>query len=138
MFSPSHPRADSRGYVLEHILIWEQETGISVPQNCCVHHLNGNKADNRISNLCLMKQSAHTVFHHLGSHRNEETKKILSQKAKERFSDKRDHPFYKDVDVSEMVKMRESGKKVSEICAQFGICKRTYYDKMEDYRNGIK
>lgn len=63
--SPFHHRADSKGYVLEHILIFEIETGIRVPKNCCVHHLNGIKDDNRIENLCLMTHSAHTTFHNL-------------------------------------------------------------------------
>lgn len=66
---PEHHRADSKGYVLEHILIFETETGIQVTENCCVHHLNGNKSDNRIENLCMMTHSAHTVFHHSGTKR---------------------------------------------------------------------
>ena len=76
---PSHPRADTNGYVLEHIAVWEQETGISVPMDCCIHHLNGNKLDNRIENLCMMKKSAHTAFHHTGTKRSAETKKKISE-----------------------------------------------------------
>lgn len=60
---PDHHRADSRGYVLEHILVFETETGISVPAGCCIHHLNGIKDDNRIENLCMMTHSAHTTLH---------------------------------------------------------------------------
>jgi hypothetical protein len=60
---PSHPRADSKGYVLEHILIFEKAAGISVPEGCCVHHINGNKSDNRIENLCMMTHSSHTAMH---------------------------------------------------------------------------
>ena len=89
---PGHHRADSKGYVMEHILVWERETGIPVPLNCCIHHLNGIKDDNRIENLCLMKFSAHTVFHHLGTHESAETKKKISERriafnAKRRLSD---------------------------------------------------
>ena len=62
---PGHHRADSKGYVLEHILVYEKETGIQIPENCCVHHLNGKKNDNRIENLCMMTHSAHTAFHNL-------------------------------------------------------------------------
>lgn len=79
---PDHERADSKGYVLEHILVFERETGIKVPKNCCIHHLNGNKSDNRIENLCLMLTSAHTVYHNLGRKLSEETKKKISDKAK--------------------------------------------------------
>ena len=51
---------------MEHILIFEKETGVKVPNNCCIHHLNGIKTDNRIENLCMMLHSAHTTFHNTG------------------------------------------------------------------------
>lgn len=76
---PNHPRADSAGYVMEHIVVWENETGVPVPRNCCIHHLNGNKRDNRIQNLCMMQHSAHTIFHHTGAKRSTETKKKISE-----------------------------------------------------------
>ena len=76
---PDHHRADTKGYVLEHILVWERETGVQVPSNCCIHHLNGDKTDNRIQNLCLMQHKAHTVFHHTGAKRSNETKEKISK-----------------------------------------------------------
>lgn len=81
---PDHPRADKRGYVLEHIVVWERETGSPVPEGCCIHHLNGNKSDNRIQNLCLMQHKAHTVLHHEGKPLSDETKAKISEKAKGR------------------------------------------------------
>lgn len=63
---PGHRRADKNGYVMEHIVVFEKATGITIPENCCIHHLNGNKSDNRIQNLCMMQHTAHTVFHHTG------------------------------------------------------------------------
>lgn len=60
---PGHERADKCGYVLEHVYVFEKETGIKIPPNCCVHHLNGNKTDNRIENLCLMSHVGHTIYH---------------------------------------------------------------------------
>lgn len=80
---PDHPRADGCGYVMEHILVWEAATGVAVPPNCCIHHLNGNKGDNRIQNLCMMQHAAHTVFHHTGAKRSAETKQKMS-KSKEK------------------------------------------------------
>ena len=80
VLSPEHKRADSAGYVMEHILVWEKETGFPVPDGCCIHHLNGNKSDNRIENLCLMAFGAHTVFHHLGKQHTEETKQKIREK----------------------------------------------------------
>ena len=81
---PEHPRADKAGYVMEHILIWEQETGVPVPMNCCIHHLNGNKTDNKIQNLCMMQHTAHTVFHHTGIKRSAETKRKISESRRKR------------------------------------------------------
>lgn len=63
ILKPEHPRADSRGYVMEHIYIFEKETGIEVPKNCSIHHLDGNKQNNDISNLCLMSFKGHTAYH---------------------------------------------------------------------------
>lgn len=81
---PEHPRADRNGYVMEHIVEWEKHTGVLIPEDCCIHHLNGNKADNRIQNLCMMKTSAHTVFHHTGAKRSAETKKKISESRRKR------------------------------------------------------
>lgn len=69
ILKPEHPRADSRGYVLEHIYVFEKETGIQIPKGCCIHHINGIKDDNRISNLCMMTHSAHTTMHNLKENR---------------------------------------------------------------------
>ncbi len=79
---PGHQRADSSGYVMEHILVWERATCIPVPKYCCIHHLNGIKDDNRIENLCMMEHTAHTVFHHTGAKRSEETRKRISERKK--------------------------------------------------------
>lgn len=61
--NPEHHRADKNGYVLEHIYVFEKETGIKVPKNCAIHHLDGNKQNNDISNLCLMSFGGHTTYH---------------------------------------------------------------------------
>ena len=58
-----HPRADSNGYVLEHILVWEKYTGMQIPDGMVIHHLDGNKTNNHISNLCLMTFGGHSTYH---------------------------------------------------------------------------
>lgn len=63
ILKPDHPRAEAGGYVMEHIYVFEQATGIQVPQNCVIHHLDGNKENNDISNLCLMTFGGHSTFH---------------------------------------------------------------------------
>lgn len=127
---PNHPRADKNGYVMEHIVVFEEVTGITVPCNCCVHHLNGIKGDNRIENLCMMEFGAHTVMHHTGHKNSAETREKISQKAKERLKDETKHPSYKQVDIQKCLKEREMGKTVSQICKENGITRRTYYNKL--------
>ena len=82
---PEHKRADKGEYVMEHIVVYEKATGIEVPQNCCIHHLNGIKNDNRIENLCMMTNSAHTIYHHTGQKRSEETRKRISESKRKKY-----------------------------------------------------
>lgn len=132
---PDHHRADKGGYVMEHILVWEKESGTTLPDNCCIHHLNGIKNDNRIENLCVMLQKAHTVHHHTGAKRKDSTKALLSAKAKERFADKRNHPSYKQIDMELFSKRIHAGCSVGEICGEFRIGKTAYYNKRRELEN---
>ena len=135
LLRPGHHRADTSGYVMEHIVVWEEETGAMLPDNCCIHHLNGIKDDNRIENLCAMLQSAHTVYHNTGTKKSDETKALLSAKAKERFADKRNHPAYKQINMEQFGKRIQAGSSIKDICAEFGIGKTTYYKKRSELNN---
>lgn len=135
IYKPDHPRADKKGYVFEHIVVFEENTGVKVPMNCCVHHLNGNKSDNRIENLCLMLFSAHTSFHNLGRKQSFYSRKIISKKAKERFANKENHPAYKDVNINAIKEEIAKGKTIKEVCKEYGICRSTYYSKIKEETN---
>lgn len=136
VLKPNHPRADSNGYVMQHIVVFEEATGVSVPENCVIHHINGNKRDNRIVNLCMMEKGAHTAFHHIGTKRSKETGKLISEKAKKRLSDKRNHPSYKEVDVDEMIRLKETGMMVKDIAKLFNINRSTVWSKIKERENG--
>lgn len=59
---PEHPRADRRGYVLEHRLIMEKKIGRYLFPTEDVHHKNEVKDDNRIENLELLTHGKHTTL----------------------------------------------------------------------------
>lgn len=60
---PSHPDAIKFGYVLEHRIIMENHLCRSLNSDEVVHHINGNKKDNRIENLEVMTNSEHVKMH---------------------------------------------------------------------------
>ena len=54
-----HIRDSNGKWVLEHRLVWEQHYG-PLSLGWVVHHINGNKHDNRIENLLAMPADLHT------------------------------------------------------------------------------
>lgn len=48
---------------LEHVAIMEQTIGRRIRKDEVVHHINGNRSDNRIENLQLMTRSEHCRIH---------------------------------------------------------------------------
>lgn len=46
-----------------HRLIWEDFYNKKIPDGYVIHHLNGNKLDNRIQNLQCVGRSNHIIFH---------------------------------------------------------------------------
>jgi predicted nucleic acid-binding Zn ribbon protein len=62
-------RDEKTGYYLNstirkrlHRYVWEKEVG-TIPKGCHIHHINGDKSDNRIMNLSLMTAAGHEHLH---------------------------------------------------------------------------
>ena len=71
VYKPDHPRTrvgnnGKYGYVLEHIIIVEKHLKKLLNDKEVIHHINENRADNRLENLYLFpSNSAHSKYHKL-------------------------------------------------------------------------
>ena len=57
-----HPLADPNGYAYEHRVIWTA-AGYPLLKGQIIHHINGNKTDNRICNLEAISRAQHNRHH---------------------------------------------------------------------------
>ena len=63
IFSPNHPNKSVRNTIREHRLVMENYLGRYLTRNEDIHHVNGNKQDNRLENLKLMSSKEHDSLH---------------------------------------------------------------------------
>jgi hypothetical protein len=85
-----HPMADKRGQVLEHRFVMSEAIGRTLQSNEQVHHINGDRADNRLENLQL-RQGHHgpgAAFRcrDCGSHNVEPTQILDSESGQTRLT----------------------------------------------------
>jgi hypothetical protein len=63
IYKPEHPSANDGLYVAEHRFVMEQKIGRYLKQNEVVHHRDGNKQNNNIKNLELLRREDHSRRH---------------------------------------------------------------------------
>jgi len=66
VYSPHHPYCNVKKYVLKHRLVVEEQLKRFLKPTEIVHHINGNKEDNRIKNLQILSKSEHSKIHSKG------------------------------------------------------------------------
>ena len=67
ILDPTNPKAmkgdNWRGYVYEHISVAEKFLGRDIGPNEIVHHLDGDRSNNRIGNLLVLDNGQHLKLH---------------------------------------------------------------------------
>lgn len=64
LHDPGNPRADSKGYVREHIAVVQRAIGKALPPRAVVHHVDENGLNNAPTNLVACEdQSYHELLH---------------------------------------------------------------------------
>ncbi len=62
--SPKHPKRHKNNYYPEHRIVMEKHLGRHLDIKEVVHHVDGNKKNNKLSNLVLFENNTDHMKHH--------------------------------------------------------------------------
>ena len=97
-----------------HVVLTEEFLGRPLRENEVVHHINGEKDDNRLANLQVMDRAEHTRLHASGVTPNAETLEKLSRSHKGKPSANRKLTEEQVRGIAEMLRDGISARKIAE------------------------
>lgn len=68
VYKPKHPNSNTRGYIYEHRLIMSEKLGRPLKKDEIVHHIDGNKENNKSKNLQVMTMGGRNKYHGIPIH----------------------------------------------------------------------
>lgn len=140
IYSPNHPFAHRKRYVMEHRLVMEKWLRKNDPKNealieinggkylrpkYLVHHINHDRKDNKRENLMLMSKGSHQSYHQKGKKFSENHKRKISQA----------HLGMKKPWVSNLMKEKRFSSEKKE---KMGIARKEYWKKIKQQEKQSK
>jgi hypothetical protein len=130
-----------------HRLVWQVFNG-EIPDGYIIHHLDGNKHNNNLCNLCLMENEEHKKHHstgennpNYGKHRSDETKrkigdaqrgKIITEESRIKMSEShKDKMFGENNPFYGKKHTKETRRKISE-------ANKLRFEKLKQLKSSLK
>jgi hypothetical protein len=106
----------------------EQHLGRKLARNEVVHHINGNKKDNRIDNLEVVKLSEHSRNHRIGGKMTQQSKLLIAEAQNEMNKTMVGRHAKLSIDDVRVIRERlKNGDKVSDIARDYSVRRQTIY-----------